>query len=117
MKNDDTIKLDFRAQAAHVAEAIKPYLVLFERDDIVVELFIPRERDTQGPHERDELYIVVAGKGTFRRGRELVRFAPGDVLFVAAHVVHRFESFSGDFKTWVVFFGPKREKPPEPTQE
>jgi mannose-6-phosphate isomerase-like protein (cupin superfamily) len=109
--NDDKIKLEFRAQAAHVAEAANPYLTLFERGDISVELFIPRERDTQGRHDRDELYIVITGKGTFRRDRELVRFAPGDVLFVGAHVPHRFESFSGDFKTWVVFFGPKRDKP------
>ena len=108
MADDDKIKLDFRAQAAHVAEAAKPYLVLLERGDVTVELFIPRERDTQGPHDRDELYVVASGKGLFRRGSELVRFAPGDVLFVAAHVPHRFESFSGDFKTWVIFFGKPR---------
>jgi mannose-6-phosphate isomerase-like protein (cupin superfamily) len=111
MSEPEPIKLDFRAQAAHVAEAVKPYLVLFERDDVTVELFIPRDSDTQRPHDRDELYVVVSGKGTFRRDRELVRFAPGDVLMVRAHVPHRFESFSGDFKTWVIFFGPKRAKP------
>src|SRR5579859_3091024 len=102
---DEKIKLDFRAAAARVAEATEPYTVLFERGDVTVELFIPRESDTQGPHDRDELYFIVAGKGTFRRGKELVRFGPGDVLFVKAHVPHRFESYSGDFKTWVVFFG------------
>lgn len=107
----EMIKLDFRAEAERVAEGPKPYLELFARDDILVELFIPRDRDTQGSHPRDELYIVVSGYGTFRRGEELVRFAAGDVLFVAAHVPHRFESFSGDFKTWVIFFGPDRPKP------
>jgi mannose-6-phosphate isomerase-like protein (cupin superfamily) len=105
MAEDDKIKLEFRAQAAHVAEAATPFLVLFERGDVTVELFIPRERDTQGPHDRDELYVVVSGKGTFRRGSELVRFTHGDLLFVPANVPHRFESFSGDFKTWVIFFG------------
>jgi hypothetical protein len=29
------------------------------------------------------------------------------VFFVAAHVEHRFEQFSPDFVTWVVFWGPK----------
>ena len=32
-------------------------------------------------------------------------FAP--MLFVAAKVEHRFESFSDDFATWVVFYGPR----------
>jgi mannose-6-phosphate isomerase-like protein (cupin superfamily) len=110
MADDDKIKLDFRVEAARVAEAPKPFLELFKRHDVLVELYIPRDSDKQGPHDRDELYIVISGYGTFRRDDELVRFETGDVLFVAAHVPHRFETFSGDFKTWVVFFGPTRPK-------
>lgn len=111
MKNDDTIKLDFRVEAARVAEAAKPFLTLFDRGDVSVELYVPRDKDGQQPHERDELYVVASGYGTFRRGEELVRFAEGDVLFAAAHIPHRFESFSGDFKVWVIFFGPKKPRP------
>lgn len=33
--------------------------------------------------------------------------AAGDTLFVAAGVTHRFEQFSDDFVTWVVFYGPQ----------
>jgi len=36
-----------------------------------------------------------------------VPFTAGDFLFVSAGVEHRFEEFSKDFKTWVIFFGPK----------
>jgi hypothetical protein len=36
-----------------------------------------------------------------------VPFGPGDFLFVAAGVSHAFETFTSDFKTWVIFFGPK----------
>jgi len=36
-----------------------------------------------------------------------VRFGPGDFLFVAAGVPHAFETFTDDFKIWVIFFGPK----------
>jgi mannose-6-phosphate isomerase-like protein (cupin superfamily) len=108
--DDDRIKLSFRDEAAKVAELPEPYRVVFNRNDVSALLFIPRDKDVQTPHDRDELYIVVSGKGTFRRGSELVRFVQGDVLFVGAHVPHRFESFSGDFKTWVIFFGPPRPK-------
>ena len=30
---------------------------------------------------------------------------PGTPLFVAAGVEHRFDDFSDDFETWVVFYG------------
>jgi len=60
----------------------------------------------QGPHDRDELYVVASGSGTFVRGAERVAFGQGDALFVPAGVEHRFEEFSDDFGTWLVFYGP-----------
>ncbi len=64
--------------------------MLFKRGDLSVELFAPQKADMQQPHEV-----------------ERVPFGPGDFLFVAAGVPHAFESFTDDFKTWVIFFGPK----------
>jgi mannose-6-phosphate isomerase-like protein (cupin superfamily) len=87
--------------------APKPWIEVLERADMLLELFQPRGEDTQGPHDRDEIYIVASGSGVFRYGEAPVAFSAGDVLFVPAFVPHRFESFSADFRTWVVFFGPK----------
>ena len=72
-----------------------------------VEYYAPRGVDTQSPHTRDELYIVAAGTGWFLNGEQRHRFAPGDVIFVPAGVVHRFEQFTDDFATWVIFYGPE----------
>src|SRR5919106_5820182 len=69
-------------------------------------LYAPRRYDPQKPHEQDELYVVMHGRGTFVHGGERTPFGPGDALFVAAGVEHRFEDFSDDFATWVVFWGP-----------
>lgn len=84
--------------------------------------FSPQESDDQVPHDRDELYIVVAGHGTFMRAADAapfddvaipladadrVQFQPGDALFVPAGTVHRFEDFSNDFAAWIVFYGPE----------
>lgn len=74
--------------------------------DIEVRHYAPVGADNQAPHDRDEIYVVISGRGTFRRGDELVGFAPGDLLFCAAHESHRFEAFTDDFACWVVFFGP-----------
>ena len=48
---------------------------------------------------------MVSRKGTFVRMGEKVAFGPHDVLFAAAGETHRFEGFSPDFATWVVFYG------------
>lgn len=74
---------------------------------IKVGLYAPRERDIQGPHTQDELYIVATGSGTFVKAGQERAFIAGDVFFVEAGVEHRFETFSDDFATWVVFWGPE----------
>ena len=74
---------------------------------MLVEYYPPRPIDTQKPHTRDELYVIASGTGTFVNGEQRHAFGPGDVLFVPAGVVHRFEEFSDDFATWVIFYGPE----------
>ena len=79
----------------------------FEHGTLLAKLYAPRGEDLQKPHTRDEVYIVASGTGTFVAGEKRHPFGPGDFLFVPAHVVHRFEDFSDDFKVWVVFYGPE----------
>ena len=83
------------------------YAELLVHGTLVVEYYAPRGHDPQSPHSRDELYVVIAGDGWFVNGPQRQRFAAGDVLFVPAGVVHRFEDFSDDFATWVAFYGPE----------
>ncbi len=74
---------------------------------MIVEYYAPHEVDRQTPHTRDELYVVIAGSGTFQNGATHQPFGPGDVLFVAAGIDHRFTAFTADFATWVIFYGPE----------
>ena len=112
MNCDNQPKLDFAAAKTALAGAAEKFVTLFQRGEARVLLFAPRGQDTQTPHTQDELYIVAAGSGTFVRGEERIAFVAGDALFVAATVPHRFENFTDDFYTWVVFFGPKGGVPP-----
>ncbi len=77
-----------------------------------VEIYAPRVKDPQTPHTRDELYVVASGRGWFVRSNERVPFEPGDALFVAAGVEHRFVDFTDDFGTWVMFYGPEGGEQP-----
>lgn len=81
--------------------------LLLEHGSMNLRYYAPRGHDPQQPHDQDELYIVASGSGWFLREAERVPFGPGDVLFVAAGETHRFEDFTDDFGTWVVFYGPK----------
>ena len=77
-----------------------------------VGVYAPKApHDPQSPHDQDELYIVISGRGMFVKGGERRAFAPGDVIFVEAGATHRFEEFGDDFATWVVFWGPKGGEP------
>lgn len=72
-----------------------------------VGLYAPRGEDDQTPHGQDELYIIASGSGWFVKDNERIPFQPQDVLFVEAAIEHRFENFSDDFATWVIFWGPE----------
>lgn len=71
-----------------------------------VGLYAPRGFDAQTPHSQDELYIIAGGSGRFRRNRQWIDVAEGDVLFVPAGMEHHFADLSADFRVWVVFWGP-----------
>ena len=83
------------------------FALLLKHGSLEVEIYAPRGVDPQSPHTRDELYVVVAGTGEFVNGGDRRPFGPGDVLFVPAGVVHRFEDFTDDLVVWVMFYGPE----------
>ncbi len=82
------------------------FATLLRRGSLLVELYAPRGGDPQTPHRQDEVYVIVSGSGYFFNGEDRHPFGPGDVLFVPAGVPHRFEDFTDDFQTWVIFYGP-----------
>lgn len=94
-----------RARAAPVPAGQRSAL-LMQHGTMHVHFYAPRGRDDQQPHDQDEVYVIASGEGWFVNGDDRHRFAPGDVLFVPAGRTHRFEDYSDDFATWVVFYGP-----------
>ena len=83
----------------------EPYSRLLEKADFDVGLYRPMGSDDQSPHTRDELYIIASGTGDFFCAGETKPFAIGDFFLAPKGVEHRFENFSDDFATWVIFIG------------
>lgn len=59
--------------------------------------------DPQSPHTEDELYYVVAGRGSVTVGDETQAVAGGSLVFVAASVPHRFHDIEERLELLVVF--------------
>jgi mannose-6-phosphate isomerase-like protein (cupin superfamily) len=82
------------------------FVQLFAHGSLVVEYYKPDQVDKQQPHERDEVYVITSGTGMFSYDGSTRPVKPGDLLFVPAGIDHRFEKFTEDFATWVLFYGP-----------
>ncbi|HVT13630.1 MAG TPA: cupin domain-containing protein [Fimbriimonadaceae bacterium] len=90
-----------------LAVATERFVQLFQHGSLAVEFYRPDKVDLQQPHTRDEVYVVASGSGEFFCGDERQPFEKGEVLFVPAGVEHRFEDFTDDFASWVIFYGPE----------
>ena len=94
------------AVAALAKAGGKPFVSLFHHGTLEIEFYRPQKKDDQQPHKRDEVYVIISGEGYFLCDGRRQRFEPGEVLFVAAGIDHRFQEFTPDFAAWVIFFGP-----------
>jgi len=78
------------------------------RHGVEIEYYAPRGVDPQTPHDRDELYIIATGEASFSSASGRRKVTAGDLIFVPAQEVHRFEDIGESFAAWVVFFGPSK---------
>ena len=102
------IALD-RARALLDGEGGMSFAVVAGREQppMTAMLYAPKGFDDQKPHDRDEIYVIVSGHGMFEYDGRSAPFKTGDIIYVAAHTVHKFAGFSDDFCTWVFFYGDK----------
>ena len=80
---------------------------VLQRGSLHAKLSAPKVRVRQTPHEQDEIYIIIKGRGVLSHDGKRDLFEPGDLLFVAAGVEHQFEDCTEDLAVWVVFYGPR----------
>ena len=59
--------------------------------------------DTQSPHQQDEMYYVVRGRARMLAGSEDQTVSEGSIIFVEAHVEHRFYEITEELFLLVMF--------------
>jgi mannose-6-phosphate isomerase-like protein (cupin superfamily) len=62
--------------------------------------------DDQVPHDEDEVYVVIAGRGRITAGATTLDIEPGTTLFVPAGEEHRFHDVAEDLALLVLFAPP-----------
>jgi mannose-6-phosphate isomerase-like protein (cupin superfamily) len=92
-----------------VATPNPEYLISFNNGDCLIEYWTPRAEDDQLPHDRDEIYVLIAGNANFEMGEKQRAVKSGDLIFVPAGMPHRFFDFSEDIAMWIAFFGKRHE--------
>jgi mannose-6-phosphate isomerase-like protein (cupin superfamily) len=86
---------------SHVAERLTAgtggYEVVHESSGIQIGVYVlvAPEPDRQQPHEWDEVYVVLEGRGTLQVEGEDIQLEEGGAAFVKAGAEHRFVGYEG----------------------
>ena len=96
---------EYRDILAAQAERGRLYHEFLRVPDLSAGLYVLEAggTDPQSPHTEDELYYVVSGRATAFVGGERRPIKEGSVIFVAAHVEHRFVDIEERLVLLVVF--------------
>jgi mannose-6-phosphate isomerase-like protein (cupin superfamily) len=86
------------------------YAVVHESPGLEVGVYVlvAPEPDRQQPHEDDELYVVLDGRGRLEVEGESFDVGPGSAVFVPAGADHRFTGYEG-LSVLVIFERARRE--------
>lgn len=95
-----------RLAEAHRSGA-RRYLEVLRSGQLSAGLYRLRrgDEDQQRPHQEEEVYLVLEGRGRFRMGDQDFAAEPGALLAVPARVDHAFHAISEDLLL-LVFFAP-----------
>jgi mannose-6-phosphate isomerase-like protein (cupin superfamily) len=63
------------------------------------------DRETHNPHDRDEIYVGISGKGRLTADGEKFDVEPNAIVFVKAGVEHYFHDVTDDLTVLVFFSG------------
>lgn len=99
--------LDLPKLIAEHRQRTSPWQEFFRVPDLSLGIYrlLVGAQDEQSPHEEDEIYYVLGGHGRIRIGDEDHAVDPGDVVYVAKRVEHRFHDITEELEL-LVFFAP-----------
>src|SRR5262245_14065945 len=67
---------------------------VLQRGTLNLTLSLPVPPNQQAPHAKDEIYVIMRGRGVLFHDGKRDAFEPGDAMFIAAGTEHHFEDFT-----------------------
>jgi mannose-6-phosphate isomerase-like protein (cupin superfamily) len=97
---------DLMAVSAEQISSGRPYHQFLDEPSMSMGVYVLASGaiDNQTPHNEDEVYIILEGRGLFQAGDDELPFESGNILFVRAGVRHQFRDITENLKTLVIFF-------------
>ena len=101
--------IDFEHVRRRLAEGEGGYEVVHSSPglELGVYVLVAPEPDRQQPHEDDEVYVVLEGRGVLEIEGETVELTEGRAVFVPAGAEHRFVGYE-QLSVLVIFAQPAR---------
>jgi mannose-6-phosphate isomerase-like protein (cupin superfamily) len=103
--DDDWKAFDLEAEVAKQARSGRPYREFLRVPSLSCGIYsLPvGAKDLQGPHDEDEVYLVIRGRGRVRVNGKQHEVKRGSLLYVRATSEHSFFEVDEDI-TLLVFF-------------
>jgi len=97
-----------RPVQARLAASTGGYEIVHESPGVEVGVYVlvAPEPDRQQPHEDDEIYVVLEGRGVLNVEGEEFPLTEGDAIFVPAGAPHQFTGYEG-LRVLVIFAKPE----------
>ena len=101
--------IDFELVRRRLAEGRGGYEIVHKSPglELGVYVLVAPEPDRQQPHEDDEVYVVLEGRGTLEIEGQTVELKEGQAAFVPAGAEHRFVGYE-QLSVLVIFAQPNK---------
>jgi len=102
------LKLEFnlRDNLDKIKKSDSYFHTFINKDSLATGILIlkPGEKDTQEPHESDEVYFIISGNGFLKIKNKDYKISKDKLFFVGKDVPHYFHSNTKELKV-LYFFG------------
>ena len=104
------MKLDFDlpTYVGKIKKSSSYFYTFINRDTLAAGILLlqPGEKDTQEPHDADEVYYVISGDGFLKIKDKDYKVSKDKIFFVAKNVEHYFHGNKKELKVLYFFGGP-----------
>ena len=102
------LEFDLTTYLRKIKKSNSYFQTFINRDNLATGVLVlqPGEKDTQEPHDSDEVYYVISGDGFLKIKGKDYKVSNDKLFFVAKDVEHYFHGNKNELKVLYFFGGP-----------